>query len=400
MSLRLLAYVAFISIALPDSLLGVAWPSMRLSLDQPVSALGLVVPFAVVSTLLSSASTGFLLARIGMSRLVTASTALSAAALVGYSVAPAFWMIIAATVLLAAGAGAIDSGLNAYAARHFTARHINWMHASYGVGATVGPLVVTGVIAAGLSWRWSYAFVAAAQAVLAVTFAATSRAWGTGHASDVATPTPAVTRRGSRRNTLRLGAVWRGAAIFALQTGFESATTLWAYLFLTEGRGVAAPAAGLTVSAYWAALFVGRLVLGPLADHYGSQRVLTGGVAGISVGAILVALPAPTAVAIGGFIVIGLAAAPMFPLLTLTTRERVGTAHADQTVGVQVAASSLGASTIPAVVGLLIGRFGTGALGPCLVVLALATAAAYAFAARWPAAAQPLAMTPNEDSAH
>jgi fucose permease len=372
MPLLLLAYIAFISIALPDSLLGVAWPSMRLSLSEPVSALGLLLPFGVVSSLLSSASTGFILARTGVGRLLAASTALSAVGLVGYSVAPAFWMIIAATVLLATSAGAIDSGLNAYAARHFSARHINWMHASYGLGATAGPLLVTGTIGAGLSWRWAYAFVAVVQALLAVAFAGTAYAWTTR-----ASPTKPTTRF-SARHTLRLGAVWSGAATFALQTGLESSTTLWAYLFLTEGHGLApAPAAG-TVSAYWATLCVGRLILGPLAEHYGSHRVMTAGVAGMGVGAVLVVLPAPTAVAVAGIILIGLAAAPMFPLLTLTTRERVGTEHTDQAVGVQVAASSIGAVTFPAIIGVLIGQFGTRALGPCLLVLALATATAYA----------------------
>jgi fucose permease len=201
----------------------------------------------------------------------------------------------------------------------------------------------------------------------------------TRNASDRTSPTePTPTTGRSARHTLRLGAVWSGAAIFALQTGVESTTTLWAYLFLTEGRGLAAgPAAG-TVSAYWATLCVGRLILGPLAEHYGSHRVMAVGVMGITAGAVLVVLPAPTAVAVAGFILIGLAAAPMFPLLTLTTRERVGAQHTDHAVGVQVAASSIGAVTFPAIVGVLIGQFGTRALGPSLLVLALTTAAAYA----------------------
>jgi fucose permease len=295
-------------------------------------------------------------------------------------------MIIAATTLLSIGSGAVDTGLNAYAARHFTAKHINWMHASYCLGATAGPLLVTAVIGTGLSWRWAYTYMAAAQAVLAVVFAATSRVWTTRQAAEPAKP--ARTTLESRLPALRLGAVWRGAATFTLQTGFESSTALWAFLFLTEGRGLAAAGAGVTVSAYWAALFVGRLILGSVAEQHGSHRVLAAGLAGITVGAVLVLLPAPAAVAVAGFIVIGLAAAPMFPLLTLTTRERVGAAHADQAIGIQVAAGSIGAATIPAVVGVLIGHVGTGALGPCLLVLALATAAGYAVAARRPVESQ------------
>lgn len=378
MPILLLAYLAFISMALPDGLLGVAWASMRLTFDEPVSALGLLLPFAVISSLLSSAAAGFVLARIGVGRLLAASTALSAAALVGYSLASAFWVIIAATTLLAAGSGAVDSGLNAYAARHFGARHINWMHASYGLGATVGPLLVTGMIGAGLSWRWAYASVAATQVLLAIAFAGTSRAWIARDTADRRVPSTSVRTDGSPWHTLRLAAVWRGASLFALQSGLEASTALWAFLFLTGGRGLAAAPAAATVSAYWAALCVGRLVLGPLAERYGSRPVLVVGVTGIGLGAVLVVLPAPAGVAVAGFVLIGLAAAPMFPLLTLTTRERVGATHADRAVGVQVAASSVAAATIPATIGVLIDHLGTLVLGPCLLALAAATAGVYA----------------------
>ncbi|HKS99167.1 MAG TPA: MFS transporter, partial [Rugosimonospora sp.] len=173
----LLAYLAFASMALPDGLLGVAWPAMRASLGQPVSAVGLLMPFGVASSLLSSAGTGFLLARTGVGRLLALSALLSAIALAACGLAPAFWAVIAAVVLLAAGFGAVDSGLNAYAARHFTARHINWMHASYGLGAATGPILVTGVIAAGLSWRWAYGCVAVILALVAAAFFATAGRW-------------------------------------------------------------------------------------------------------------------------------------------------------------------------------------------------------------------------------
>jgi fucose permease len=382
MSVLPLSYLAFVSMALPDGLLGVAWPSMRLSLGEPVGALGLLLPFGVVSSLLSSASTGVILTRTGVGRVLGVSAALSAVALVGCGLAPAFWAVILAAVLLAAGSGAIDSGMNAYAARHFTARHINWMHASYGLGALGGPLLVTGVIGAGLSWRWAYACVGAVQALLATAFFATSGRWLIGATSgDTRVARPARGIRPSLWHAFRLAALWRGAAVFALETGLESTTALWAFLFLTEGRGLVRGVAAATVSAYWGTLCAGRLILGPLAERCGAHRVLVAGVAGIVLGAVLVAVPAPDAVAVAGIVVTALGAAPMVPLLTLTTGERVGGTHADQTVGVQVAASALGAAVIPAVVGVLLGRYGAGTLGPCLVVLAGATTAAYAVTA-------------------
>lgn len=420
----LLSYLAFIGMALPDSLLGIAWPSMCLSLGQPVGALGLLVPFGVGSSLLSSAVAGFLLPRAGTGRMLAAGTALSAVALVGFGLAPSFWVLIVAIVVSAAGFGAIDFGLNAHATHRLGARHINWLHASYGLGATAGPILFTAVIATGRSWRWSYLCVAAVQALLAVAFAGAARAWPTpavhtapavpaapAHtaAAGPATPampaaelagagstlgatptgadpdpsTPPAPRVGrSPWQALRLGALWHGAAVFALQTGVESTTTLWAYLFLTDGRGLPGRLAAGTISAYWAALCVARLVLGPLAERHGSRRILAAGVVGIVLGAALVALPAPTPVAVAGIVLIAVSAAPMFPLLTLTTAERVGRAYADRAIGVQVGASALGAATLPAAVGVLIGNFGALALGPALVALALANAATYATARR------------------
>jgi MFS family permease len=255
-SLLVLAYLAFASIALPDGLLGVAWPSMSGSLGQPISAIGWLLPFGVTSSLLSGASAGFILARIGLGRLLAASTVLSVVALAGYGLASSLWMVLAATTLLAAGSGAIDAGLNAYAARRFTARRITWMHASYGLGAMVGPLLIATTITAGLSWRWTYGFIAVLQAVIAVAFMATSAAWSVNTEPEQAhSATEATTSAISLRQVLRRPGVWRGAALFFLQIGIENTMVLWAFVFLTSGRGLPPGPASLTVSGYWVAQF-------------------------------------------------------------------------------------------------------------------------------------------------
>lgn len=377
MPLLVLAYLAYVSMALPDGLFGVAWPAMRLTLGAPVSAVGLLLPFGVASSLLSSTVTGFVVGRVGMGRLLAMGTALSAAALVMFALAPAFWVLIPAIVLLAAGSGGVDAALNVHAARRFTARHINWMHASYGLGAMTGPLVVTAIIDSGLSWRWAYTTIAAVQAIVSLAFLATAGRWA------AAPPPSRRPRSADTWHALRMSGLWRGAAVFAVETGFESTTALWTFLFLSTGRGLSHVVAGATVSAYWAALCLGRLILGPLAERYGPPRVLRGSVAAMVLGAVLVLLPAGGAVAIAGVVVIALGAAPMFPLLTLTTRERVGAEHADQTVGVQVAASVVGSATVPALVGVLIDHFGTVVLGPCLLVLAVGVGVTYAAVRRF-----------------
>jgi fucose permease len=275
---------------------------------------------------------------------------------------------------------------------------------------------MTGALAAGLSWRWGYGAVALGQAGLAVAFLATTRAWRDGRvrrevrparvrrdgspsgpapaASDPVTPaapepvtpaapepvTPAVAR------TLALPAVWRGAASFAVYAGVELGAGLWAYLLLTGARGMGEAAAGVAVSGYWGSLFAGRLLVGAVADRAGVHRVLAGGVVGLVAGAALVAVPAPGWLAVAGLVLVGLAAAPVFPLLTLTTAGRVGDRHADRAIGVQIGAAALGGTALPAGIGVLVGRFSPEVLGPCLLLLALALAALYLPTRRRPSA--------------
>ena len=375
MPLLLLAYLAFLGISLPDGLLGVSWPSMSVSFGQPIGALGWVLPFAVVSSMLSSASTGVLLTKIGLGRILTGSIGLYALALLAQSLAPEFWVFIVAVVVLATGSGAIDAALNAFAARQFNARQITWLHAVYGLGAAAGPLLFVATTVAGLSWRWAFALVAGLQAVLTVVFALTSHLW---QAPQRPQPPSSRPPRANLKDGLHLpAAVWSGISVFALQTGVESGTALWAYLFLTDARGVPSGIAAAAVSGYWIALLLGRVVLGPVATRTGPRGVLVACQAGMGVAASLLLLPGFAAV--GGIVLLGLCAAPMFPLLTLTTPERVGAAWTDRAIGLQSAASAAGSATLPALIGLLIGPFGSRVIAPSLLVLVLLNTAVFAW---------------------
>lgn len=370
-----LPFLAFFGIALPDGVLGVSWPAMRNDLGVPLGALGIMLPFAVVCSMLSSSATGFVLGRVGIGRLLAVSTALAGSALLIQSLAVAFWVVVAAACLFAFGSGAIDAGLNAHVARRFGARQITWLHACFGVGAACGPLIVTGTAGLGLSWRWAFGTVAAIQGVLALAFLLTARSW-------VAAAPPAARPSGGRglpRSS------YAGVTLFALQNGLESATSLWAYVYLTAARDVPPTTAALLVSGYWLVLLVARIVVGPLADRAGARPVLGFCFGGLIAGGGLLFLPGPAAAA--GVLTLAAAAAPVFPLLTLTTRDRVGEAAADRVIGVQVAAGSAGAATMPAVIGLLIDRHGAGVLAQCVLGLALATAAAYVVTVRFSGAA-------------
>jgi MFS family permease len=367
-----LAFLAFFAIALPDGVLGVSWPSMRLDLNVPLGALGIMLPFGVVGSILSSSATGFVLGRIGIGWLLAVSTALAGTALFIQSLATAFWVVVAASCLFGAGSGAIDTGLNAHVARRFKARQITWLHACYGLGAASGPLIVAGSAGLGLSWRWAFAAVAAAQGGLALAFALTAQGW-----TDRTAPPPQPARQ-AVRSVPRMALP--GIALFAVHNGLEATTSLWAFVYLTGARGLRATTAALVVSGYWLALLLGRVMLGPVADRTGVRPVLLTCLGGIVVGAALLFLPGPAATA--GVLTLGLAVAPVFPLLTLTTKDRVGEAHADRVIGLQVAAGAAGATAFPAVIGVAIGRVGAGILAPCLVLLAITTLSTYLLATR------------------
>ncbi|SCG76146.1 MFS transporter [Micromonospora inositola] len=404
-SLLLLAYLAFVSLGLPDGLIGVGWPSIRADLGVPTEAVGVVLTAGTVGYLTSSVLAGFTLARIGVGWLLAGSTLLAGLALSGYALTPALALMAGCALLLGLGSGAIDSGLNAYAAGAFGPRHMNWMHAFFGLGVAIGPLIMTGALSAGLAWRWGYGIVATAQLVLAAAFALTVRAWRERTTAGVGTTlppdpiAPAVLPGPDARavppgadigrpvrigETLRLPAVWLGALAFAVYVAIEVAAGLWAFLLLTEGRGLAPAVAGVCVSGYWGSLFVGRVVQGVVAERLGSARVLRGSLLGMAAGAALIALPAPACVAVAGLLVVAFAAAPVFPLLTLTTAERVGRAHADRTIGLQIGAAGLGGALVPAGIGVLVGRTSVQTLGPALVVLAAALIALQAAASRRP----------------
>ncbi|MGX7674885.1 MFS transporter [Plantactinospora sp. DSM 117369] len=383
LAVLVLAYLAFVSLGLPDGLLGVGWPSISAELTVPTEAVGLLLTSGTVGYLVSSVVAGFSIARVGVGWLLAGSTALASLALAGYAGAPELPIMIGCALLLGLGSGAVDAGLNAYAAGAFGPRQMNWLHACFGLGVAIGPLVMTTVLGAGLGWRWGYGIVAAAQAGLALAFVLTVRTWERRRPAaavdadepdrDPATPAGPV-RIGA---TLALPAVWFGALTFAVYVAIEVAAGLWAFLLLTEDRGVSATMAGLCVSLYWGSLFLGRVVQGFVAERLGTRTVLLGSMYAMALGSALVAVPGPGWLAVSGLAVVGFGAAAVFPLLTLSTAERVGQQHADRTIGLQIGASGLGGAIIPGALGVLIGRTSVEVLGPALLLLSLAMIGLY-----------------------
>jgi fucose permease len=257
------------------------------------------------------------------------------------------------------GSGAIDAALNAYASRHFSVRHMNWLHASWGVGASAGPLIMTAAIARGPGYAAGYAAIGSVLGVMALAFVASRGMWEG--------PTPAAAGADKAAGSgvltaLRSANVRWSILAFVLYTGMETGVGQWCFTLLTEGRGLSVAGAGSWTAAYWASLTLGRIALGSLAERIGPDRLLRaaslGAVAGVSLLAFAPGLPGRC-----GLLLLGASLAPMYPTLMARTPSRVGEGLAAHTVGLLVSGATLGSSLSPWAIGALVGKVGLPAIG-------------------------------------
>lgn len=370
-----LAFLAFISLGLPDGLLGVAWPSIRETFGLSLDALGALLLMFTIGYQVSSFASGAILTRMGVGALLAASGFATAISLLGYSFAPAWIVMVMLGLLAGLGAGAIDAGLNTYVATNFSTRTLNWLHAFFGLGAAIGPLIMTGVLNANLPWRRGYLIVGAAQIVLALCFVFTRRRW---EANEAHGETPPPQSSGAPMwSTLRIPAAWLGIVIFLLYTGLEIAAGQWAYSLFTEGRGINPITAGFWISMYWGSLTVGRVIFGIIVTNAPVDRLLAGCMIAIAAGAALLALNITDLLSFLGLALMGFALAPIFPSLISTTPARLGPTHTANAVGFQIAAASFGGTLLPWLVGVLAGWVGLEVLGPFLLIAALALLGLY-----------------------
>jgi fucose permease len=349
--LFLLALLAFVSLGLPDALLGVAWPTLRREMGRPLDALGLVLGAMVAGYLLSSASSGGLSRRLGVGGLLVGSGLLVVAGNLTIAVAPWFALVLLGSLASGLGGGAIDAAINAHAAHHFAPGRVVWLHACWGIGAALGSATMAVFVThPGAGWRGGYAAVSAAVAVLALGFWSTRGRWHASHdAAAAAAPL---------YDSLREGAVRANVAVFFLYTGVEGGVGQWAYTLLTEGRGFAGEIAGTATAAYWGSLTLGRLVFGAVAHHASPSRIVLGAMGCAPLGTLVLASGAGGPWPLAALGLLGFAAGPVFPLLISLTPARVGAAHAANAVGFQVAAASLGSAMVPALAGVLGRRLG------------------------------------------
>lgn len=352
--LKVLAFVAFIALGLPDGLLGVGWPSIRIGFHIPLDAIGLLLTAAVAGYMTSSFFSGFMLARVGVGRVLAASCFLTGLVLIAYTLVPHWWMMVVLGVFAGLGAGAIDAGLNTYVASHFGEGTMQGLHASWGVGITLGPIIMTFGLATLDTWRFGYQVVGLFQLALAACFVMTLALWSRNDGpTDGESAKKLTDYKTPMTETLRRPRVWLSAMLFFLYVGAEGGLGIWTYSLLTESRGIDTKLAGFFAGSYWFTFTIGRIVAGLFTRRIGINNLVAGGLIGALLGAgLLIWNPAPAGNLIA-VAVIGLSIAPIFPAMMSGTRARVGDHHAANTIGMQMAATGCGTALIPGAMGVL-----------------------------------------------
>ncbi len=369
-SLILLTYVAFIALGMPDGLLGIAWPSMRASFSLPLDAVGALLIMGTAGYLTSSFFSGKLIARLGVGRVLVSSTALTGFALIGYTWSPAWGLVLVMGAAAGLGAGAIDAGLNTYVAAHFSEGLMQWLHASYGIGITSGPILMTVALNSLGAWQPGYLAVGAFQLAMAACFVLTLPLWAQKAAPAQPDQPRALTDyKTPLAETLRQPGVWLSMLLFFLYVGAEVSLGTWSYTLLTESRAVPSQAAGLWAGSYWATFTLGRILAGVYTKRIGNHLLVVASLSGALAGSALLWWNPDMWVNLLAVAVIGFAIAPVFPALISATSQRVGIRYSANTIGMQIAAGGLGSAAIPALIGVLARQTSLEAIPVCFVVL-------------------------------
>ena len=364
-------YLAFISMGLPDSMLGSAWPSMYTGLGVGVSACGLISTIITASTVVSSLLCDRLHARFGTGRIVAVSTGITALSMLGFSLSSQYWMLCLIAVPYGLGAGSIDAVLNNYVALHYQARHMSWLHCMWGVGCSIGPMLMGRALTGG-GWQLGYRWVAMIQAGMTLVLFISLGLWQEKPAQDGGEAHQSLTLK----QALRVPGALEAMLGFLAYCGMESTTGLWAASYLTLQRGVSPAEAASWASLFYLGITVGRLLCGFLTLRLDDRRMVTLGQWGMLAGIVLLALPLPSPFALAAMVVIGMGCAPVYPSMIHDTPCLFGQQRSQSLIGLQMASAYVGSALMPPLFGLLGQNLSFG-LYPffLLALLALAVAA-------------------------
>lgn len=365
-----LVYLAFISLGLPDSLLGSAWPVISEQFGVDKGMQGLVTMLIAGGTIVSSLMSDFLTKKIGTALVTATSVLLTAVALLGFSTCNALWQMCLWAIPYGLGAGAVDSALNNYAAVHFSSRHLNWLHCFWGVGCCISPYIMGTCLGGDLGWTWGYRIVSFIQiAITAVLFCSlplwkkVTSAQSTPKLNNCAVSDVVAEKSDDvpgektdtkpAQNVFTIRGVWQTLVMFFCYCSAESIAMMWSSSYLVFHRGVSESLAAMFASLFFIGITSGRFVCGLVSDKLGDRKLISIGIAVMTAGVVAIALPLRSDVlALGGLVVFGFGCAPVYPAIIHSTPSRFGEANSQKIVGLQMASAYLGTTFMPPLFGL------------------------------------------------
>ncbi|MDO5111177.1 MAG: MFS transporter [Clostridia bacterium] len=361
-------YLSFISLGLPDSLLGAAWPTMYGGFGVPVSYAGMVSMIIAAGTIVSSLQSDRLTKKLGAGKVTALSVALTAAALFGFSISHSFWMLCLWAIPYGLGAGSVDASLNNYVALHYASRHMSWLHCMWGIGASAGPYIMGYALTGGQGWNLGYRYVAILQVVLTAILFFSLPLWKS---------RPAATDEcgaAAQALTLRQICMIPGAKAimitFFCYCALEQTAGLWASSYLVLHTGLSPETAANYASLFFIGITAGRALSGFLTFKLNDAQMIRLGQGIIAAGLAALLLPFGAASSLAGLILVGLGCAPIYPCIIHSTPEHFGAENSQAIIGVQMASAYIGICVMPPLFGLIAGHISV-ALFPAYLFLIL-----------------------------
>lgn len=355
--LLIIIYLAFISLGLPDSVLGSAWPVMQNDLGASLDTAGYLYMIVAVGTIISSLASGRLLKRFGTGHVTLVSCVMTAGALFGFHLAPSVLWLALFAVPLGLGAGAVDAGLNNYVAIHYEAHHMNWLHSFWGVGATLGPVIMGRMILSSGKWSSGYLVISIIQASLVLILLLSLPLWDKqGSHSPDSVDTAAKNKQKKKDHTIGRSGLTLALTSFFFYCGAEATVGLWGSSFLANIKNMEPAQSAQLVSFYWGGITVGRFISGFISFRLSNKHLIRLGQIIALVGAVLLIMPLPTQVTIVSFLLIGLGLAPVFPSMLHETPARFGKERSQYIMGIQMAVAYTGSTLLPPLLGTVASR--------------------------------------------
>lgn len=356
--LLVIIYVAFISLGLPDSILGSAWPSMYPDLDVAVSCAGIISMIIAGGTIVSSLFSDKLIRKLGTGKVTVLSVAMTAVALLGFSFSHSFWLLCIWGVPYGLGAGSVDAALNNFVALHYKSRHMSWLHCFWGIGATAGPYIMGLCLTRGLKWNSGYMTIGIIQIVLVIGLVLSLPLWKS--KKEPGQETAAEHSGISLKDTLKLPGAKSILAAFFCYCSLEATTGLWASSYMVLYKGISPEKAAKWASLFYLGITIGRFVCGFITEKLGDKYMVRVGQCIALLGAVSLLLPFGQIVTLAGLILIGIGCAPIYPSLLHETPENFGAQNSQSIMGMQMASAYVGTTVMPPVFGFISEYIGVG----------------------------------------